>query len=43
MLSYEELKKQPVFCGDFETGDINGATGFGCEARIIHDGWKMNY
>lgn len=43
MLSYEELKKQPVFCGNFETGDINGATGFGCEARIIHDGWKMNY
>lgn len=43
MLPYEKLKKQPVFCGDFETGDINGATGFGCEARIIHDGWKMNY
>ncbi len=41
--SYEKLKKQPVFCGDFETGDINGASGFGCEARIIHDGWKMNY
>lgn len=40
--SYEELKANPAFCGNLETGDISGAVGF-CEARITHDGWQMNY
>ncbi len=41
--SYEELKKDSDRCGDLETGDISNAYGIGCAARIIADGWKMNY
>lgn len=41
--NYESLKATPVLCGNIETGDISNAMGAGCEARIIHDGWKMNY
>ncbi len=41
--SYDELKEFPSACGDLETGDISNADGNGCAARIIADGWKMNY
>lgn len=40
---YEYLKEHPNICGNIETGDISSAVGHDCAARIIHDGWKMNY
>lgn len=42
-LTYEYLKARPDICGNIETGDISYAFGTLCAARIIHDGWKMNY
>lgn len=41
--TYEHLKENPDICGNIETGDISSASGPNCAARIIHDGWKMNY
>ena len=31
------------FCGDPNSSNIDGATGLGCAARIIENGWKMDY
>lgn len=42
-MTYEDIKSYSEYCGNIETGDISNAIGVGCEARIIHDGWKMNY
>ena len=40
---YEDLKESSWGCGNLETGDISSTCGEGCSARIIADGWKMNY
>ena len=31
------------FCGNPNSSNIDGAWGDGCAARIMEEGWKMNY
>jgi len=41
MMTYWQL--DPYWCGILGSSDVTGALGWGCAARIMEDGWQMNY
>jgi len=39
----EYWRNNSAYCGSLNSLDVSGAEGTGCAARIIEEGWQMNY